>query len=48
MDKINKAKNGITIDLQGKIKKHRLNCKKFIIEDINYKKVNGIMVNDDI
>lgn len=48
MDKINISKKRISRDIQGKIRKLRLNRKKYIIEDINYKKVNEIMINDDI
>ena len=45
MDKIKILKNVI---IQGKIRKHRLNYKKFIIEDINYKRENEIIINGDL
>ena len=38
-------KNEMNRDAKRKIRKHRLRCKKFIIEEIGYKGVNKIIKN---
>ena len=38
-------KNEMNRDAKRKIRKHRLRCKKFIIEEIGYKGVNKINEN---
>ena len=48
MDECIILKNEINSDIKRKIRKHRLRCKKFIIEEINYKGVNKIINNYDI
>ena len=47
MDECIVLKKEINEDVKKKIRKHRLRCKKFIIEDINYKGVNKIKKNYD-
>ena len=45
MDECIVLKNEMNRDVKRKIRKHRLRCKKIIIEEIGYKGVNKIIKN---